>query len=339
MNDSELTAALTSVLSRALGEPISAADVAAAGGYDDLRLYEGKVRDCYISAARGHRILVASDRLSAFDHVIDTIPCKGQVLNQLAAFWFEQTSHLVPNHVLSVPDAQVTIGRELMPIAAEFVVRAYLTGVTSTSIWRAYEQGHREFAGHALPNGLVKNAKLPHAIVTPSTKAAHGDHDETVSRAQLLARGEVTAEVFDRAAALALTLFAHGQAYALTRGLILADTKYEFGLNAAGEVVVMDEIHTPDSSRYWFADDFAKRHAAGEEPRSLDKEFVRRFLAEELGYRGDGPPPRLPDSVRVEAALRYVRNYEMVTGREFVPDLTDPRTRILAALRQAKAMS
>ena len=292
--------------------------------------YEGKVRDCYIG--NGERVIVVTDRLSAFDAVVGTIPFKGQVLNQLAQFWFEHTKNIAPNHMLRVPDPNVMIARECTPLPVELVMRAYLTGVTSTSIWKAYEAGARTFCGHALPEGMKKNQKLPEPILTPSTKAGKGDHDISVSRDELLAMGRIDAKTFDRAGEIAAGLFAAGQAHAAKRGLILADTKYEMGLAPDGTIVVIDEIHTPDSSRYWYADDYEARLAKGEEPRSLDKEYVRRWLANEAKWTGDGPPPVMPPEVRVEAARRYIASYELVTGKDFVPDTREPVARIAAAL-------
>ena len=292
--------------------------------------YDGKVRDCFIDRERGERVIVVTDRLSAFDAVVGTIPSKGQVLNQLATFWFDHTRHIAPNHMLRVPDPNVMIARECTPLPVEWVMRSYLTGVTSTSIWYAYERGARTFCGHALPEGMRKNERLRQPILTPSTKAAKGEHDVSVSRADILAMERVSPEVFDRAAALAAALFAEGQRHALSRGLILADTKYEIGLDAAGELVVIDEIHTPDSSRYWYAEDYEAQLARGEEPRSLDKEYVRRWLANPGGGRwtGDGPPPQLPDDVRLEAARRYIASYELITGKTFEPDTNEPLARI-----------
>jgi phosphoribosylaminoimidazole-succinocarboxamide synthase len=323
---------LDEILRAQLLEPLERTGFSALAGRGALTRYDGKVRDCYIDAARGERVIVVTDRLSAFDAVVGTIPFKGQVLNQLAQYWFEETAGLAKNHVVAVPDPNVMIVREVRPLAAELVMRAYLTGVTSTSIWRAYERGDREFCGHALPDGMVKNQRLPRALLTPSTKAAKGDHDISVSRQQLLEMGNVTADEFDRAAAGAAALFAHGQKLAASRGLILADTKYEMGVDGDGEIVVIDEIHTPDSSRYWYAEDYEERLAAGQEPRSLDKEYVRRYLAETAKWSGDGPPPELPAEVRVEAAKRYIKSYELVTGKAFVPAVGDPVARIAAAL-------
>jgi phosphoribosylaminoimidazole-succinocarboxamide synthase len=297
-----------------------------------LPRYDGKVRDCYIDRERGERIIVVTDRLSAFDAVVATIPFKGQVLNQLAQFWFEHTKDIAPNHMLRVPDPNVMIARECEPLPVELVMRAYLTGVTSTSIWHAYERGDRTFCGHALPEGMKKNERLPKPILTPSTKAAKGDHDISVSKDELLAMGRIKPELFERAAAIAEQLFAAGQAHAAKRGLILADTKYEMGLARDGSIVVIDEIHTPDSSRYWYADDYEQRLARAEEPRSLDKEYVRRWLANEAKWTGDGPPPDMPAEVRVEAARRYIASYEIVTGKTFVLDTREPVARIAAAL-------
>jgi phosphoribosylaminoimidazole-succinocarboxamide synthase len=322
---------LDSALRAQLSQTLDATPWRSIGG-EKLERYDGKVRDCFIDKVRGERIIVVTDRLSAFDAVVGTIPFKGQVLNQLAQFWFEQTKNIAPNHMLRVPDPNVMIARECVPLPVELVMRAYLTGVTSTSIWKAYEAGKREFCGHPLPEGMKKNQPLPKAILTPSTKAAKGDHDISVSKDELLAMGRIEPAVFERAAAIAEQLFAAGQAHAAKQGLILADTKYEMGLAKDGTIVVIDEIHTPDSSRYWYADDYEARLAKGEEPRSLDKEYVRRWLANEAKWTGDGPPPEMPGEIRVEAARRYIASYEIVTGRSFVPDTREPVARIAAAL-------
>jgi phosphoribosylaminoimidazole-succinocarboxamide synthase len=288
--------------------------------------YAGKVRDNY-SLVGGTRVIVVSDRLSAFDVVLGTIPFKGQVLNQLAAYWFEATRHIAPNHVLDVPDPNVTRAIECQPLPVEMVVRSYLTGVTSTSIWRHYEAGARVYAGHRLPDGMKKNQPLPHPLLTPSTKAEKGGHDETVSREELIARGHIDGRTFDQLAELCLAMFAFGQARARERGLVLVDTKYELGRAPDGRIVFIDEVHTPDSSRYWYAEDLEARVARGEEPRSLDKEYVRRHFAAR-GYTGDGTPPPIPDDVRVEAARRYIAAYEQVTGHAFVPNSDEPHARI-----------
>lgn len=288
--------------------------------------YEGKVRDNYLPGD-GRRVLVTTDRISAFDRVLGTLPFKGQLLNHLAAWWFEQTKDVAPNHVLDVPDPNVTIGIDCKPLEVELVVRSYLTGVTSTSIWTHYERGERVFCGHALPEGLAKNDPLPAAILTPSTKAEKGGHDVSVSRDELLAMGKVSAADFDRASELALALFRRGQTLCAQRGLILVDTKYEMGIAPDGRIVVIDEMHTPDSSRYWFKASYDERRARGEEPESFDKEYVRRWLAAQ-GWMGDGPMPPIPDDVRIEASRRYVEACETITGRPFTPDLEDPEIRI-----------
>jgi phosphoribosylaminoimidazole-succinocarboxamide synthase len=303
-----------------LGKTLDATDFPELGSK-----YEGKVRDCYI--ADGKRIIIVTDRLSAFDVVLGTIPFKGQVLNQMAAFWFEATADLVPNHVINVPDPAVMVARECQLLPVEFVMRAYMTGVTSTSIWTHYQNGARSFCGHDLPDGMRKNQALPKAILTPSTKAEKGEHDRSVSRAEILEMGVLSAADFDRAAQMCARVFAFGQQEALRRGLILVDTKYEIGRRPDGELCFIDEIHTPDSSRFWYADDYDARFARGEEPRGLDKEYVRRTLADQ-GYRGEGPAPTLTDEVRVEAARRYIQVCELVTGRKFVPNTEEPIARI-----------
>jgi len=330
----DLTSELLGALRGQLNQTLTHTSWKTIGGRT-LPRYDGKVRDCYIDVERGERIIVVTDRLSAFDAVVGTIPFKGQVLNQLAQFWFEQTKDIAPNHMLRVPDANVMVARECEPLPVELVMRSYLTGVTSTSIWKAYEAGARTFCGHSLPEGMKKNQRLPKAILTPSTKAAKGDHDISVSKDELLAMGRIKPEVFERAATIAEKLFAAGQAHAAKQGLILADTKYEMGLSRDGTIVVIDEIHTPDSSRYWYAEDYEQRLANAEEPRSLDKEYVRRWLANEAKWTGDGPPPDMPGEVRVEAARRYIASYEIVTGRTFVPDTREPIARIAAALGAA----
>jgi phosphoribosylaminoimidazole-succinocarboxamide synthase len=310
----------TDVLAAQLSRTISTTDFPTLG-----EKYQGKVRDCYI--ADGRRYVVVTDRISAFDVVLGTIPFKGQVLNEIAQHWFALTKDLVPNHVLSVPDPNVMVGVECVPLQLEFVMRAYLTGTTKTSIWVHYEQGAREFCGFKLPDGMRKNQPLDAPILTPSTKAAQGGHDESVSRQVLFERGVISEEEFDRAATMCTRLFAFGQAEARKRGLILVDTKYEIGRKPDGSLCFIDEIHTPDSSRYWFADDFDARLARGEPPRSLDKDFVRSsFVAQ--GYQGDGPPPPLTDDVRMEAARRYISLFEIVTGKPFIPNTEEPNARM-----------
>jgi phosphoribosylaminoimidazole-succinocarboxamide synthase len=288
--------------------------------------YEGKVRDCY-TTPDGRRLLVVTDRISAFDRVLGTLPLKGQVLNRLAAFWFERTRDVAPNHMLSQPDPNVLEAVECTPLPVEMIVRSYVTGVTSTSIWTHYERGERVFCGHRLPDGLCKNARLPAPILTPSTKAPKGGHDISTSRAEILAMGAIAPRDFDAAAEMALALFDHGARRCAERGLILVDTKYEFGKTRDGKLVVIDEMHTPDSSRFWFSDSYEARFSQGEDPESFDKEYVRRWLAAR-GFQGDGPIPAIPDEIRIEASRRYIEAFERIAGEAFVPDLEDPAVRI-----------
>jgi phosphoribosylaminoimidazole-succinocarboxamide synthase len=305
----------------ALKHPLTGTDFPTLG-----KKYEGKVRDNYTSND-GKRIIIVSDRISAFDRVLGTLPLKGQILNHIAAFWFEQTKGVAPNHVIFVPDPNVLIAEECTPLPVEMIVRAYLTGSTSTSIWVHYQKGAREFCGHALPEGMKKHQKLPEPILTPSTKAAHGDHDVSASRDEILKLTGMPAKDFDEAADYAMKLFAFGQRLCQKQGLILVDTKYEFGKTKDGRIVVIDEIHTPDSSRFWFESTYADRVARLEDPESFDKEYVRRYLVGK-GFKGDGPIPEIPDDVRVEATLRYIQAIETITGAPFEPNLEDPLLRI-----------
>ncbi len=289
------------------------------------RRIQGKVRDCYVKD--GRRTLVATDRVSAFDVVLGTIPWKGQVLNQLAAFWFERTAGIAPNHVLAVPDPNVTVARECRILPVEFVVRAYLSGGSPTSIWTAYARGERRYCGADLPDGLHKHQRLPRPLLTPTTKAEQGHHDELSSRDEVIATGALSASLYDRAERMVMELFAEGTRFAEKQGLVLVDTKYELGVDADGELRVVDEIHTPDSSRYWYRESYEPALAEGKDPKALDKEYVRAWLVER-GWRGEGPPPALPVEVRCEAARRYVETYERVTGQRFVPDVEPPLPRI-----------
>jgi phosphoribosylaminoimidazole-succinocarboxamide synthase len=312
---------LRDALTKALAHPLSGTDFPELG-----EKYTGKVRDNY-TTKDGRRFLVTTDRISAFDRVLGTLPLKGQVLNELAWYWFEQTRDVAPNHARSMPDPNVLEGVECTPLPVEFVMRGYITGVTSTSLWTHYEKGARVFCGHTLPDGLKKNEKLPAPILTPSTKAEKGGHDVSVSRDEILEMGHVSAHDFDRAAEIAAALFAFGQKHCAERGLILVDTKYELGKTIGGEIVVIDEIHTPDSSRFWFRDSYEVRQAEGKEPESFDKEYVRRWLAAQ-GFMGDGPIPTIPDEVKVEASMRYVEAFQTITGQSFVPNLEEPQARM-----------
>lgn len=291
----------------------------------------GKVRDIYEQA--GQLILVTTDRLSAFDRILGSVPYKGQVLNQLAAFWFEQTQDIMPNHLIAVPDPNVTVARRCQPLPVEVVVRGYITGVTSTALWYRYSQGERTIYGIDFPNGLHKNDPLPTPIITPTTKASNGGHDERITSAEVVRMGLVPAQQWEGICAAAIALFQRGQAIAQRAGLILVDTKYEFGVTDGSQVTLIDEVHTPDSSRFWLTDSYADRHARGEEPENFDKEFIRLYYAAH-GYRGEGEPFPMPDELRVEAAQRYIRTYEMVTGAVFVPGALPAESRMAANVQR-----
>ncbi|OLP53811.1 phosphoribosylaminoimidazolesuccinocarboxamide synthase [Rhizobium rhizosphaerae] len=282
--------------------------------------YRGKVRDNY-DLPDGRRILITTDRISAFDQALAVIPFKGQVLTQIARHWFEQTADIAANHVLDYPDPNVVIGRRLDILPVEIVVRGYLAGTTSTSILTRYRAGEREMYGHSLPDGMRPNQVLPEAIITPTTKAMDGGHDAPLSEAMILDQGLLSAEQWKTVSDTALALFARGQALAAERGLILADTKYEFGLDPEGRIVLADEIHTPDSSRYWFAETYAERFESGQAPESFDKDFVRNWVVARCDPYRD-PIPEIPQDVVLEAAAVYIRAYEIITGKSFV--LPDP---------------
>ncbi|MDR7039661.1 phosphoribosylaminoimidazole-succinocarboxamide synthase [Methylobacterium sp. BE186] len=281
--------------------------------------YRGKVRDNY-DLTDGRRILISSDRLSAFDRILTAIPFKGQVLTQTARYWFEATADICPNHVLAYPDPNVVVGRRLSILPVEIVVRGYLAGTTATSILTQYKAGARTLYGRRLPDGMRPNERLPHPIITPTTKADAGGHDEPLTEAEILSKGLLTPEQWRTVSEAALALFVRGQEMAAARGLILADTKYEFGTDAEGRIVLADEVHTPDSSRYWFAGSYAERFAAGASPESFDKDFVRNWVAARCDpYRDD--IPEIPQEVVVETAAVYIRAFETITGQSFpLPD-------------------
>lgn len=293
--------------------------------------YEGKVRDNYTKGNR--RILITTDRLSAFDRVITTIPFKGQVLNQISKFWFERTSDIIGNHVQEYPDSNVMVGVLCKALPVEMVVRGYITGVTSTSAWYNYERGVRNFCGNMLPEGLKKNQKFEKPILTPSTKAEHGGHDESIAPDDILKRGLLTESQWKTLADAALMLYQRGVEICAKQGIILVDTKYEFGVAPDGTIVLIDEIHTPDSSRFWFADEYEKRLAAGEEQKKVDKEYLREWLADQ-GFRGDGVIPAIPDDVRVETARRYIEAFELITGQPFTAEVSNAGERIRANLKK-----
>lgn len=284
----------------------------------------------------GKRVIVVTDRISAFDRILGAIPYKGQVLNQLAAFWFERTRDIVPNHLLSVPDPNVSIVQVCKPYPVEIVVRGYITGVTSTSLWTLYEEGERETYGIRLPEGLRKNDKLPQPIITPTTKAEGGSHDERITREEIIARGLVPAHVYEHIERAALALFSRGSEICARGGLTLVDTKYEFG-DCYGELKLIDEIHTPDSSRFWLSEaplPVRERLGVGkrlDEPVNFDKEFIRLWYAER-GYRGEGQPPPMSDQLIATASARYIAAYEKISGQTFAPGEYPVNERILKVL-------
>jgi phosphoribosylaminoimidazole-succinocarboxamide synthase len=289
---------------------------------------EGKVRDIYVVG--GRRVLITTDRVSAFDRVLGAIPFKGQVLNQLSAWWFDQTQDIIANHAISYPDPNVTIGREAEPLPVEVIVRGYITGVTSTSLWTLYSQGVDKPYGLDLPAGLRKNDPLPQPVITPTTKATGGAHDERLTSAEVVERGLVAPALWDTIQQAAIAIFRRGQAVAERAGLILVDTKYEFGL-VDGQPTLIDEVHTPDSSRYWVADSYAETRGADREPENFDKEFLRLWFVKQ-GYRGEGAPPAMPAEFVAEVAERYIATYERLTGRTFQPGAQPAADRIRGVL-------
>jgi len=293
---------------------------------------QGKVRDIWRVGDK--RIIVTTDRQSAFDRVVGTIPYKGQVLTRLAQWWFERTADIVPNHVVDVPDPNVIIARDARVWPVEMVIRGYITGVTKTALWFNYDQGKRRLYGIDFPDGLRKNERLPEPVITPTSKAASGAHDEMMTREEILAADFVPADVYAQMEDATRRLFARGQALAAERGLILVDTKYEFG-DIDGQLTLIDEIHTVDSSRFWMRDNYAARFAAGEEPETFDKEFLRRWYVDEAGYRGDGDPPPLPRALAERMSRLYIEAFERLTGEAFVPDSADPGERMVLNLRVA----
>ncbi len=295
----------------------------------------GKVRDSY-DLADGRRVMVATDRQSAFDLVLAAVPYKGQVLTQTARFWFDATADICPNHVIDYPDPNVIIARRLDMLPVEMVVRDYITGSTETSIWPMYAAGARVMYGHQFPDGMVKNQKLAKTVITPTTKAAQGEHDAPITAGEIVAQGLLSQAQWDELAGISLALFARGREIAAANGLILVDTKYEFGLDGNGTITLADEVHTPDSSRYWLADTYQAHLAAGHEPDSLDKEFLRLWISARCDPYRD-PVPDIPAETLIEFSAKYVRLFETVTGRRFDrPPCDKPvRARIEKNLRRA----
>ena len=277
--------------------------------------YRGKVREAY-DLPDGRRVMIATDRQSAFDLILAAVPYKGQVLNQIARFWFDETADICANHVIEEPDPNVAIVRGLNMLPVEMVVRDYMTGSTDTSIWPMYERGERHLYGHQFIDGLVKNQKLPATIITPTTKAEQGEHDAPITAVEIVEQGLLSQDIWDELARISLALFARGREIAAKNGLILVDTKYEFGLDADGNITLADEIHTPDSSRYWIADSYLEKLQNGQDPESLDKEFLRLWVRGQCDPYNE-PVPEIPAATLLEFSAQYIQLFEQVTGQTF----------------------
>jgi len=295
--------------------------------------YQGKVRDFYI--LKDKRVTITTDRQSAFDVILGQIPFKGAVLNQLAAFWFEKTKNIVPNHMISVPDPNVLVSKNCKPIPVEMVVRGYLSGVTKTSVWYSYEKGERTIYGLQFPDGMKKNQKLSQPVITPTTHPEAGSnlHDERLTRDEIIKRKIIAKKLYEQMERVSLELFAFGQKWCEKHGLILVDTKYEFGLYN-GELTLIDEIHTPDSSRFWIEKTYDERMKQAKEPENFDKEFLRLWYAKQ-GYTGDGKPPKMTEELAVDLAKRYIKTYEMLSGKMFKPFTYPIEDRIKLNLKKA----
>lgn len=292
----------------------------------------GKVRDLF-SLPKDRWLMVTTDRLSAFDRILTLVPFKGQVLNQLSAFWFRHTEDIVSNHLLEVPDPNVSLVRACEALPVEVVVRGYITGVTKTALWYRYSLGERHIYGYDFPEGMEKNQELRTPIITPTTKGRGGEHDERITCAEVVERGLLDDETWERVQAAALEVFERGQEVARQGGLILVDTKYEFGRAPDGTLMIIDEVHTPDSSRFWVAQSYEERIAQGLEPENFDKEFLRLWYAER-GYRGDGDPPAATEDLIVQVSQRYIALYENLTGQTFEPGTYPAEPRIVDVLRE-----
>jgi phosphoribosylaminoimidazole-succinocarboxamide synthase len=280
----------------------------------------GKVRDVYTTADK--IILVSTDRHSSFDRIIAYVPFKGEVLNLISSFWFEKTKDIIQNHVVRIPDPNVLVAKKCSPLPIEAIIRGYITGVTSTSLWTHYKDGKRDFGNFVLPEGMKKNQKLPESVFTPSTKFE--EHDRTLSPGQIVEEGLMTKEMVEKVEATAKKLFLRGQEIALSHGLILVDTKYEFGLDGNGELILIDEIHTPDSSRYWKAESYDERFNKGEEPEYFDKEFLRIWFKDHCDPYKDEVLPVAPPELVAELSRRYIEIYETITGKPFEHDFNTP---------------
>lgn len=280
--------------------------------------YQGKVRDSYV--LDGKRIIITTDRQSAFDRVLGFIPFKGQVLTRISEFWFNETADIIPNHLISVPDPNVMLVQNCKVIPIEMVVRDYITGVTDTSIWGSYQKGERVIYGIRFPKGLRKNQKLPEPIITPTTKAEQG-HDERLTEREIIKRKIVSPKIWKQMKKATLALFERGQEICDRAGIILVDTKYEFGLDKKGNLILVDEIHTPDSSRYWIKNTYSERFKKDSEPESYDKEPLRIWFKEQ-GFMGKGKIPKMPPSFIAKMSMLYMGIYEKITGKKFIPDIT-----------------
>ncbi|HRT40300.1 MAG TPA: phosphoribosylaminoimidazolesuccinocarboxamide synthase [Candidatus Woesebacteria bacterium] len=276
--------------------------------------YQGKVRDFYIKGDR--RIIITTDRQSAFDVNLGFVPFKGAVLNQLAAFWFKKTKKIIRNHVIKIPHPNVLIAENCRAIPVEMVIRGYLTGVTETSIWSFYQKGERVIYGIKFPNGMVKNQQLSVPVITPTSHGGAAGHDERLTRDEIIKRKIVPEKLYQQMEKATYALFKFGSELARKRGIILVDTKYEFGLDKKGRLTLIDEIHTPDSSRFWRAETYKERFKQGLEPENFDKEFLRLWYAER-GYKGGGQPPQMSRQLMVDLSRRYLTIYEKLTGKKF----------------------
>lgn len=294
--------------------------------------YNGKVRDVYDIG--DNLVLITTDRQSAFDRVLAAIPFKGQVLNLTSAWWFEQTKHIVKNHIVDIPDPNILVANKCDVFPIEFVVRGFITGSTSTSLWTVYNNGSRNYCGNKLSEGLVKNQRLEKPMLTPTTKEK--EHDRPITPEEIVSEGWMTQNDWDEASNIALQLFEFGQIKASENGLILVDTKYEMGKDKDGNIVLVDEIHTPDSSRYWLADSYEERFNRGQEPQNIDKEFLRLWFVDNCDPYNDKELPSAPDDLVIELSQRYILLYEMITGNKFnFPDTHIPSDeRIISNMRK-----
>ena len=292
----------------------------------DGDFYNGKVRDNYF--IKDEILMITTDRVSAFDHVLGTIPFKGQILTEIASFWFDKTKDIVPNHIISHPDPQVLLVKKAKTLPVEVIVRQYITG----SLWREYSEGINGQYGFMIPEKMIKNQQFDKPILTPSTKAEYGLHDEPISREKIIS-SLVEEKIYRKAEEYALALFEAGQKWANERGLILVDTKYEFGIYE-NELIVIDEIHTPDSSRYWVMDEYEKRFESNMDQKMLDKENIRKWLIDR-GFKGDGVPPKLTDDIRTHLSEKYIELYKILTGKNFEPCVGDVKTRITDSLEKS----